>query len=225
MKWRSMLPQFLLGALVICGVGVPQAQANSIWNYTGFGQEHTVTAFLELDFDFPVGEVTPFTTFNVVNSQFTISGPRFDPGATTSSFTPGSFTFEHFTSTFPPDVNTPIGEVSPPDNLGCVENVGDACTWIYEGAEADAELVQVLAATIFNGEDWEVVGFLDEAVPGALSNGPDGDALFGEFVLTGTGAWAPQPFDTTPVPEPSTMILLGSGLVGLVGWHMRKRKA
>lgn len=226
MKWRSMLPQFVLGALVICGVGVPQAQANSIWNYAGSGQEHTVTAFLELDFDFPVGEVTPFTSFNVVDSQFIISGPVFDIGGTTSSFTPGSFTFEHFTFTFPfPDINAPIGEVSPPDNLGCAENIADACTWIYEGAAPGSELVQVLAATIFNGDDWEVVGFLEEAVPGALSNGPDGDNLFGEFVLSGTGEWTPQTSDTNPVPEPSTMILLGSGLVGLVGWRMRKRKA
>ncbi|MDA0739094.1 MAG: PEP-CTERM sorting domain-containing protein [Nitrospirae bacterium] len=228
MKWRSRLPQFVLGALVICGVGVPQVQANSIWNYAGSGDGHTVTAFLELDFDFPVGAVTPFTTFSVVNSQFTISGPVFDTGVTTSSFTPGSFTFEHFTFTFPfPDMNAPIGEVGPPDNLGCAENVADACTWIYEGAEPGAELVQVLAATIFNGDDWEVLGFFGEAVlAGALSNGPD-DNNFGEFLLTGTGQWTPQNSNPNPnpVPEPSTMLLLGSGLVGLVGWQMRKRKA
>ena len=29
----------------------------------------------------------------------------------------------------------------------------------------------------------------------------------------------------TPVPEPSTMILFGSGLAGLIGWRLRKQKS
>ena len=29
--------------------------------------------------------------------------------------------------------------------------------------------------------------------------------------------------DTAPVPEPSTMLLLGGGLAGLVGWRLRRR--
>ncbi len=225
MKWRSMLPQFLLGVLVVFGPGLPQAQANSIWNYAGSGDGHAVTAFLELDFDFPVGLVMPFGTGNVVNSEFTISGPIFETGPILSSLTPGSFTFEHSSFTFPADINAPIGEVSPPDILGCAENIADACTWIYSGAEPGSELVQILVATIFNGDDWEVSGFLDGAVPGAISNGPNGGNLIGEFVLSGTGQWTPQISGTNPVPEPSTMILMGSGLVGLVGWQMRKRKA
>ena len=31
--------------------------------------------------------------------------------------------------------------------------------------------------------------------------------------------------DGSPIPEPSTMLLFGTGLVGLLGWQLRKRKA
>ncbi len=38
------------------------------------------------------------------------------------------------------------------------------------------------------------------------------------FLLTPTG----EPITEAPIPEPSTMILLGSGLAGLVAWRRRK---
>ena len=38
-------------------------------------------------------------------------------------------------------------------------------------------------------------------------------------------AYAVRSGDVSPVPEPSTMLLLGSGLVGLIGYRMRKAQA
>jgi len=75
--------------------------------------------------------------------------------------------------------------------------------------------------------DFEVQGFLEGSrVPGSAVVGSSFGIGFNDSVVFGPRSIT---FDLTasevaPIPEPSTMLLLGSGLAGL-GWYRRRRKA
>ncbi|HEV3137635.1 MAG TPA: PEP-CTERM sorting domain-containing protein, partial [Pirellulales bacterium] len=38
------------------------------------------------------------------------------------------------------------------------------------------------------------------------------------------GSWYGMEFDTTPVPEPSTLVLAAVSFVGLAAWNWRRRR-
>jgi PEP-CTERM motif len=222
MKWRNIVTQICLGVLLICGAIVPEAQANSIWTYEGSGidtdtqEVHTVMAYLELDFGPTVFAVTPFFSGNVVNSAFAVSGPNFQISAALTS--ENTFTFDAST------LAIGNGEVLPLDNLGCTE-----CLWTYFGGGGG--VIQTLSSTILNGNEWELVAQVIQVPVLSIGQGPStvnshtGGNIVGEFILRGTGQWIPPTITSNPIPEPDTVFLLGAGLVVLIGWQIRNRKA
>ena len=218
MNWRRYLPKILVGAALSWLVVVGQAQASNIWTYEGSGDGHTITGFLDLNIGSPVGTDTNFDLSNVINSEFTITGPNFLGGGVATNTIPldGSFTFDHSM------LFNVMGFITPPNNVGCVGDISKGCYLAYVGGT----FLQFLSATIFNGNDWQVNASLLSEGLGAQQNAPGG-GIVGEFILSGTGQWTspgggPSP-SPSPTPEPGTLLLLGSGLVGLVGWQMKKR--
>ena len=216
MKIRKIMSHMFLGMLFLPVGMVFDAQANSIWTFEGSGidtstqEVHTVMAFLELDFGPTVSTVTPFSVGNISSSALMVSGPNFQIGVGPTS--PNSFTFDETT------LAIANGEVLPPNNLGCTD-----CLWTY--FSIGGGFIQTLSATILNGNEWELVAQVIQVPVLQLGGDPFGENIFGEFILRGTGQWTPQSIISNPVPEPDTVFLVGTGLVVLVGWQIRNKKA
>jgi hypothetical protein len=81
----------------------------------------------------------------------------------------------------------------------------------YTGSGFDdyAMYAATMNLDLFGADDWFVVEFNFDW----LNDGGE------EFFMTGTFV----PPDTPPIPEPSTIILLGLGLLGIVGMRFKKR--
>lgn len=92
-----------------------------------------------------------------------------------------------------------------------------------------------------NGTPGYAQGYLNYTLFGSYKYGVSGTFVLADqkskLSMTELQVWAGDQYNwlstdmsgnitpKNPVPEPSTMILLGSGLVGLVGWRYRKAQA
>ncbi|MGR3309638.1 MAG: PEP-CTERM sorting domain-containing protein [Candidatus Brocadiales bacterium] len=188
----------------------------------------------------PAGPTGGETTFNVGTLGLSMTGDIVNYiGPPLAPFLGGAVTGDTFslTTTLLPASVSVNGGLLHADFSGGTLTVMDAVS-----ALALSGTVTDMAIQGFIGTSVGLGGFLFTPTGGYLAGafGPGGGAVFAEFNLSPNN-WAAGTYgadwtaetkgDTSPVPEPGTIALLGTGLLGMVGYgrmrvnSLRRKKA
>ena len=153
----------------------------------------------------------PFTTSHVggiytpsdfISGSFTVATPL-APDSPYGAITPESFTFSDGIQTFDAS-NTPLTFFGV-----ATDDTGNIVGWYIS-------LLSVDGVSNLNTGNGYIVGVSDEA---KIDQAGTIDRV---FVFNDPGTWTESSTDPSPVPEPSSIVLFGTGALGLAGSVRRK---